>query len=349
MTGRRYGICFLGTGSISARHIRTLRRLRPDARIAVASRDQARARAFAHRFAIADAYGTYDEAVRSSYEVLVLATPPSTHAALVESGLQSGKHLLIEKPIFNTFSELTALWPRLVDCRSVVMVAENVHFAPFHRRLRRLLQESRQLGPPLFLDVVRLGRSSPTGWRADQAEMALGALHEGGVHWIRRLMDLAAVFEGEATDHVVNVAAFGPAAPLTTTPREDSTMVVARHRSGLTSRLLHSWALPWRFPLFDSSKVLLGGGALYFDARGIYGRFYGSQRRQWLWPSLRDRSGFAAMWSHFLDRVESGAPPQLPLATIFADFSYLDAAYRARSTGAIVEPVRVPAPHSPNN
>ena len=41
--------------------------------------------------------------------------------------------------------------------------------------------------------------------------MPLGALHEGGVHWIRRLLDLAAAFEPMQRDHIVDVFAMGPA------------------------------------------------------------------------------------------------------------------------------------------
>ena len=90
-------------------------------------------------------------------------------------------------------------------------------------------------------------------------------------------------------------------------------MVVARHRSGLTSRLLHTWAVPWRFLPFDSSKVLLEHGALYFDARSLYGRAYGPKGIRWLWPSVRDASGYRAMWSDFLEATESGRPPELTL------------------------------------
>ena len=102
--------------------------------------------------------------------------------------------------------------------------------------------------------------------------MPLGALHEGGVHWIRRLLDLASVFENGQVDHVVDVYGVAPPAPVTPTPGEDTMMITARHRSGLTSRLLHTWAAPWRFLPFDASKLLLENGALYFDARGVYGR-----------------------------------------------------------------------------
>ena len=121
-------------------------------------------------------------------------------------------------------------------------------------------------------------------------------------------------------------------------------LVVARHRSGLVSRLLHTWAVPWRFPPFDASKVLLERGALYFDARGLGGRFYrGNGGGRFVWPSVRDAGGYRAMWRHFLSCVEAGTPPSLSLEHLFADFAYLDAAYRsARGGGATVIPRRPP-------
>jgi predicted dehydrogenase len=334
-------VCFLGTGRINARHIRTLRRLRPRASIAVASRDLERARAFAAQVGAAASFGGYEEAIASSCDVVVIGVPPRAHLRLVELALAAGKHILVEKPVFATFAELEGIWPALTAHRRAVMVAENLHYAPFHRRLKALLAGG-ALGRPLVLDLVRLGRSRPTGWRADPAEMPLGALHEGGVHWIRKLLDLAAVFENGQIDHVLDVYAVAPPAPVTPTPGEDTTMIVAHHRSGLVSRLLHTWAVPWRFPLFDTSKVLLERGALYFDARGIFGRFYGPSSSSWLWPDLRDAAGTTAMWRDFLGAVEGGRPTELTLEHIFADFAYMDAAYRSLSTHRPEAPIRSP-------
>ncbi|HEY8924076.1 MAG TPA: Gfo/Idh/MocA family oxidoreductase, partial [Polyangia bacterium] len=281
-------------------HIRTLRRVRPGLRIGVASRDPSKASAFARQVGAADSFGSYGDALASAYDVVAIVVPPRAHHALVAGALAAGKHVLVEKPAFSSLDELVDLWPRLKAATTTVMVAENLHFAPYQQRLRRLLGD-RALGRPLLLELTRLGRSSVKGWRADPAEMPLGALHEGGVHWIRRLMDLAAAFEPTETDHVLDVTAFAPPAPVTSTPGEDTMLVVARHRSGLISRLLHTWAVPWRFPLFDSSKVLLERGALYFDARGLGGRLYDDKGRgRFVWPSVRDAGGYGAMWSHFL-------------------------------------------------
>ena len=115
-------VCFLGTGRINARHIQTLKQLRPQARIAVASRDRRRARAFGERFGARDSYGSYEDAIASDYETIVIGVPPSAHRSLVELALTAGKHLLIEKPVFASFDELEALWPRLVRHRATVMV-----------------------------------------------------------------------------------------------------------------------------------------------------------------------------------------------------------------------------------
>ncbi|HEX2657467.1 MAG TPA: Gfo/Idh/MocA family oxidoreductase, partial [Polyangia bacterium] len=335
-------VCFLGCGAMTRKHIRTLRRLRARIRIGVASRDEGRARAFAQTVGAQDSFRTYQAAIESNYDVMAIVVPPRAHHSLVERALKAGKHLLIEKPVFSSLEEFESLWPQLKASAGTVMVAENLHFAPFQKRLARRLQD-RKLGQPLLLELTRLGRSTPKGWRADPAEMDLGALHEGGVHWIRRLMDLAAVFEADPVNHVTDVTAFAPPAPVTGTPGEDTMLVVARHKSGLTSRLLHTWAVPWRFPPFDSSKVLLEHGALYFDARGLGGRFYGPDGGgQLMLPSIRDAGGFGEMWRHFLGCVESGSPPALSLEHVFADFAYMDAAYRSAQSRTPAVPRRPP-------
>jgi predicted dehydrogenase len=343
MNASDLSVCFLGTGRINARHIRILRRLRPRAAISVASRDPERARAFAGRVGAAAHFGSYEQAIASRCDAVVIGVPPRAHLGLVEQALAADKHILVEKPVFATFAELASAWPALKAHRRAVMVAENLHYAPFHRRLKTLLGDG-ALGRPLVLDLVRLGRSRPTGWRADPAEMPLGALHEGGVHWIRRLLDLAAVFENGQLDHVADVYAVAPPAPVTATPGEDTMMIVAHHRSGLVSRLLHTWAVPWRFPLFDTSKMLLEHGALYFDARGIFGRLYAPAGRSFLWPDVRDAAGYQAMWRDFVAVVEDGRPTELTLDHVFADFAYMDAAYRSLSSHRPEAPIRSPLP-----
>ena len=331
-------VCFLGCGRINTRHIQTLKRLRPQARIGVASRDAHRARAFGDRHGARDCFGSYEDAIVSDYGTIVIGVPPRAHRSLVELALAAGKHLLIEARV-----------RQLRRAGGAVAAAAR---PPRHGHgggepsLRAVPPPPQApaadagAGRPLLLDITRLGRARPTGWRADPAEMPLGALHEGGVHWIRRLLDLASVFEDGRADHVVELHAMAPPAPVTATPGEDTMMIVARHRSGLMSRLFHSWAVPWRFWPFDASKLLMEHGAMYFDARGIVGRFYGPRGRRWVLPHVLDPGGFQTMWRDFLACIENGQRPELTLEQVFADFAYMDAAYRSLTSGRPETPVR---------
>ncbi len=334
--------CLLGGGRINRTHLKRIRALRPATKVAVATRDAESAERYAAEVGVPQWHGSYDEAIDAGYDGYVVATVPRLHAELVERIVGRGHHCLVEKPVFNSMAELQRLWPLLTNSRGVVMVAENVHFAPFLRKLLRLAREP-TLGGPVMLDVVRLGRSQPSGWRADPAEMPLGALHEGGVHWIRRLLALAAVFEPDHRAGVVDVMAYRPRQALTTTPGEDTMMITARHRSGLISRLVHSWGMPWRFPAFDTSKLVTEQGAVYFDARGIFGRSYRPRGRGWILPSIRDAGGFTAMWRELFAAIDEDRQPTLDLRTIFDDFAYMDAAYRSVASGRPEAPALPPA------
>ncbi|MCG5052265.1 MAG: Gfo/Idh/MocA family oxidoreductase [Myxococcales bacterium] len=339
-----FSACFLGCGRINEKHLALLRALRPGTRLAVASRDPKTAETYARKTGVPRWFGSYDEALDARYDLYVVGTLPSAHHGLVKRIVAAGHHCLVEKPVFSSLEEFQDLWPLLFSSRGLFMVAENLHFAPFQRRLKQVMADP-ALGRPLMMDLTRLGRSRPKGWRLDPREMPLGALHEGGVHWIRRLLDLASALESDGQSHVLDVMAYSPQPPVTATPHEDTMMVVARHRSGLTTRLLHTWAVPWRFPLFDASKLLCEHGAVYFDARGLYGRSYGPKGRRLLAPNVRDAGGYRAMWQAFVESLETQSPPPLPLRTIYDDFAYMDAAYRSLRSGRPEAP-RPPLPES---
>src|SRR5450631_2245089 len=115
-------VCFLGCGAMTRAHIRTLRRQRPRLRIGVASRDPARARAFAAEVAAADSFGSYDGGIASAYDVIAIVVPPRAHQALVADALGAGKHVLVEKPAFNALEEFEVLWPLLKAANTTVMV-----------------------------------------------------------------------------------------------------------------------------------------------------------------------------------------------------------------------------------
>lgn len=330
------GICFLGAGEISQRHIKIIQKLKPDWNIAIASRDQEKADQFKHRLKLADAFYSYDSALGSDYQYFVVATPPRSHADIVRRCLTLNKHAIIEKPLFNSMDELKELYPQMIKSPCEYWVAENLYYAPFQRQLKAILAEG-VIGKPLFFDFIKLGKSSPAGWRADADEMPYGALHEGGVHWINRLLDLAACYDKDRVSSIDYVQCSGPE-PTTTTPHEDTSLITIKHGSGLTSRLLHTWAVPWRFIPFNNSKIIGEKGAIYFDIRGVFGKVYTEKGNRTLWPTINDSGGYQAMWKDFIAAIEEKRSAELSLEDITIDFVVMDAAYQSRQKGETIHP-----------
>src|SRR5919204_4572900 len=67
--------------------------------LAVASRDQERAEAFAHEWEIERAYGSYDELLADpDVEAIYIPLPNTLHSEWAIRALDAGKHVLCEKP-----------------------------------------------------------------------------------------------------------------------------------------------------------------------------------------------------------------------------------------------------------
>jgi len=98
------GLVLFGCGWIARRHAVAARRL--GVPLLVASRDLARARAFAREFGAADAFGAYEDAARDPRaEAAVICTPHDRHCADTLLALGAGLHVLVEKPIAPTVEE----------------------------------------------------------------------------------------------------------------------------------------------------------------------------------------------------------------------------------------------------
>lgn len=102
----RWGI--LATGGIATKFVEDLRLL-PDAKVvAVGSRSLSTAQAFADRFGIPRAYGSWAElAADDDLDVIYVATPHSAHHAAALTCLSAGRAVLCEKPF--TLDRATSL------------------------------------------------------------------------------------------------------------------------------------------------------------------------------------------------------------------------------------------------
>jgi len=94
------GIGILATGTIASAFVADLAHLPDATAVAVGSRRQDNADAFARRHGIASAHGSYEQLLEDdAVEVVYVATPHALHEQNVLDCLDAGKAVLCEKPL----------------------------------------------------------------------------------------------------------------------------------------------------------------------------------------------------------------------------------------------------------
>ncbi|MFJ4694803.1 Gfo/Idh/MocA family protein [Streptomyces sp. NPDC088766] len=136
----RWGI--LATGGIAAAFTADLIDL-PDAEVvAVASRTEDSARAFAERFGIPRAYGDWERLAKDAdIDVVYVATPHSAHRAAAGLCLEAGRNVLCEKAFTLNLREAAELVELARDNGRFLMEAMWMYCNPLVRRLKDLVDD----------------------------------------------------------------------------------------------------------------------------------------------------------------------------------------------------------------
>ena len=322
------GLALVGCGRFATFHARAARRLGGAVRIAFASRDPARAEAYRRRFGGFAAFGSYEAAAADSrVDALVVCTPHHLHESNARLAAEHGKAMLLEKPIARTLAEAEAILSAADSAGVVLMVAENVHFAPCFVAARGYVRDG-AIGAVRQIVVSARGYRQPSGWRNRRAEMGGGLLIDGGIHYLHLLRDW-----GGPVDEVFAVS------PPNTFPEsegEDTVFLLVRFQSGAVAALVNSVAAP---ALRRSQWAWVTGthGSLGVDHRGraLWLRGHRGPR---LRAFVRDRRGLVAQLAEFVAAVREGRPPALPPESARADLALVLAAYRSLETGRPVAP-----------
>lgn len=187
-TGLRWGI--LGAGGIAAAFGKDLQ-ANGRTIAAVGSRSTDKARAFADRFGIATAHGSYAELVEDDgVDAIYVATPHPLHAPNAELALRAGKHVLVEKPFTVNAAEARAVVELATAQRLVVLEAMWTRWLPTMLRLREVLADG-AIGEvrTLVVDHTQLVAKDFTSRMYDPA-LGGGALLDLGVYPISFASDL---------------------------------------------------------------------------------------------------------------------------------------------------------------
>jgi predicted dehydrogenase len=187
----RIGI--LGAAGIAPRAVIIPARRRDDLAVtAIASRSADSAERYAATHAIPTSFGSYEELLASpDVDVVYIALPPSEHARWSTTALESGKHVLCEKPITMNAAEAREVAAVAETTGRHLIEAFHDHYHPLTSMLADL-RRSERLGPIVSIDTA-FTADNPyfAGSIRHVPELGGGALMDLGcypVHWVRAFM-----------------------------------------------------------------------------------------------------------------------------------------------------------------
>jgi predicted dehydrogenase len=109
--------------------------------LAVSSRDQSRAQAFAERFGIERAYGDYHDLLADpDVEVVYVATPHGQHHEVTLAALDAGKHVLCEKAFALTVAQAEEMVAKAEEKNLFLMEAMWTRFNPLVRKVHEAIR-----------------------------------------------------------------------------------------------------------------------------------------------------------------------------------------------------------------
>jgi predicted dehydrogenase len=149
-------VAAIGCGYWGPNVIRNLDAL-PDVEVSwICDTDLARAQAVGARYPWARQTASTDEIFQDqSVDAVYIATPVSTHHALVDQALRAGKHVLVEKPLATTVEQAEELARLAAAQRRTLMVGHTFIFSPPVRKVKQLIEEG-QVGPIYYVETTRV-------------------------------------------------------------------------------------------------------------------------------------------------------------------------------------------------
>jgi scyllo-inositol 2-dehydrogenase (NADP+) len=180
----------LGYGAIGHEHSRAVRAVDGLELAAVCDTSQERlAAARAAAPGIATTTSARDLIGSDDVDVVVVSTPPATHAEWGLRVIEAGKHLVVEKPFAIRTEEADAVLAAARAADLLAVVYQNRRFDPDHLALKRLIDRG-ALGQVFRIEAFVGGYGHPCNlWHSDEG-VSGGAFYDWGSHVIDQVLDL---------------------------------------------------------------------------------------------------------------------------------------------------------------
>ena len=324
----KLSLCVIGCGDFARTFASALSgpssSMKDDLDLYFASRDVERARTYAEEFGGAGFFGSYAEAAADPrVEALYVCTPHHLHLEHAKLAAQSGKHILLEKPIARNLEEARAIVSAADTGGVTLMVAENYRFLPAVIKAKEMIDEG-VLGRLRLVQLQEQYPFQPGAWRDDKAVNGGGVFIDGGIHKASVLAYLAGrpdrVYAAEVPSANPGLAA------------EDGIVVMTSAADGVVGIINHSWSIsqttarPWVSISGEKANI-------YFELGLPWLRVQDGLTDRTL--DLEDEHrGLATMVREFNRSIRERREPSMTGAEATEDLSFVLTAYESMETGS---------------
>jgi predicted dehydrogenase len=250
---RKLGFAIIGCGLIGNKRAGTI----PEGALKFAcDLDPARASALVAKHG-GRATAHYSDVLQDpEVDIVLVSAANASLATLTRLALESGKHVLVEKPGAVSSKQLSEIESAMAGAKALVRFGYNHRFHPAFRKAYELVREV-DLGDLMFIRA-RYGHGGRIGyereWRADPTLSGGGELIDQGVH----LIDLAASLMGEFSTVEGHAATY-----FWDMPVDDNAFLALRTAAGQTAWLQVScteWKNLFSFEIyFKRAKLHIEG------------------------------------------------------------------------------------------
>lgn len=206
--GLRWGI--LGTGFIANLMAQAIRESTANRLIAIASRDLSRAKVFAEKYSIDNAYGDYAHLLSNkSIDIVYIALPNSLHLEWIIRAAESGKHILCEKPFTVDHSEAEIAFRSVEKAGVFCMEAFMYRCHPQTLKVAELLKQERIGRVHLIEAAFTVGQDVFANTIHMNAGLASGGIMDMGCYCVSASRFISGVADNKAFRQPRKMAALG--------------------------------------------------------------------------------------------------------------------------------------------
>jgi predicted dehydrogenase len=165
-------------------------------------------------------------------DLVIVSTPPNTHAALAMQMLRAGKHVVVEKPFCLTSAEADSMIELARDRQRVLTVYQCRRWDPDYLAIRRLVQEG-TIGPIFHIETFIGGYAHPCDYWHSHEPISGGVFYDWGSHYLDWILQLI-------PDRVVSVRGVAHKRVWHDVTNADQSSVHLRFAQGQEAQFLHS-------------------------------------------------------------------------------------------------------------